>query len=479
MTQGANLISWRDYAGVDGFGAMTADDLNELRKALTAGQDVNNPGAAAGVGFPLRVESLEDTLKNTTFSMEHIEFWKMIPKIGASNTVEEFNELQDYGQLDQGAFMVEGDLPAETDSTYERRFSIVKYLGTTRRVTHVMSLVRPAHGNQIAQETINGTMYLLQRIERSLYFADSTLDPVQWDGFEARIRARAPGNVIDLRGRPLTEAVLHDAALKVFDAPNYGRPTHLHLNPQAHNDVIKTFFPKGRYEVMAGKEDGMIGLNVQGYTSPAGRIRFTPNVFIDDGGGVSNVVALGDPSKRPGTPSISTAQAAGANAASKFVADDAGNYIYHVVGVNARGQSISVQVGAALAVVAGDGVTFGVTPAPGLPLPTYYKVYRTKRNGAAATARLILRVPNTGGAGETTITDLNANLPGTTIAFLFQMDATNLSFKQLAPMLKVPLALIDTSIRWMQLLYGTPELYTPRHNALIINIGRDPDAVGV
>lgn len=478
---GANMISWQDYygPGVEGMAHSSSEDVDALHKALSAGQDVTAPAVAPGVGFPLRVESLEQTLKNTTFAMEHIEFWKMIPKLGATNTVEQYNQLQSYGPLDQGAFIAEGDLPSETDSQYERKVSIVKYMGTTRRVTHVMSLVNAAHGPQIAQETINGTMYLLQRIERSLFFGDSTLDSLQWDGFEARITAAAPLNVIDLRGAPLSESVLHDVALKVFDAPNFGIPTHMFLNPQAHNDLVKTFFPNGRYDLFGKPDDGMVGLNVRGYTSPAGKVRFVPNVFIDDGGGVSEVVAFGDITKRPGTPSISTAATSPVDALSKFTASDVGDYIYHVVAVNERGNSIAVSVGAAVTVAAGDRVTFGITPQPGMPLPSYYKIYRTKVNGASATARLILRVRNTGGAGETTINDYNNRLPGTTVAFLFQLDSTNLSFKQLAPMVKVPLATIDTSIRWMQLLYGTPELYTPKHNALIINIGRDPDAVGV
>ena len=122
--QGSNLVSWRDLSGVDGFAQTTADDLNALRKALVAGQDVNAPAVAPGVGFPLRVESLEATLKNVTYSMDHIEFWKLIPKLGAANTVEEYNQIQSYGDLDQGAFISEGDLPTETDSQYERQFSI-------------------------------------------------------------------------------------------------------------------------------------------------------------------------------------------------------------------------------------------------------------------------------------------------------------------------------------------------------------------
>lgn len=133
-----NLVSWRDYDGVEGFGSTTQQDVDDLNKALTAGQDRDPPGAVtAGDGFALRVESLERTLKNTTFKMEHIRFFKAVPKLAAYNTVEEFNQVQSYGENPDAGWIDEGDLPEEDDSKYERKFSVVKYLGTTRRVTHV------------------------------------------------------------------------------------------------------------------------------------------------------------------------------------------------------------------------------------------------------------------------------------------------------------------------------------------------------
>ena len=80
----SNGVSWSDYDGVEGFGQSSQRDVDELNKALSAGQDINAPAAAAGEGFPLRVESLERTLKNTTYKMSHIRFWKNIPKLAAS-----------------------------------------------------------------------------------------------------------------------------------------------------------------------------------------------------------------------------------------------------------------------------------------------------------------------------------------------------------------------------------------------------------
>jgi len=59
-TPGA-FISQRDY---NGFGVSSSDEVAALKKALSAGQDINAPAVAPGVGFPLRTESLESTLKN-------------------------------------------------------------------------------------------------------------------------------------------------------------------------------------------------------------------------------------------------------------------------------------------------------------------------------------------------------------------------------------------------------------------------------
>src|SRR5262245_5918211 len=115
----ANLVSWREYQGVEGFGEASRQDVNDLNKALVAGQDINPPGSVtAGDGFAMRVESLERTLRNTTFKMDHIRFWKSIPKVAAYNTVEEFNQIQSYGENPDAGYIAEGGLPEEDDSRY-------------------------------------------------------------------------------------------------------------------------------------------------------------------------------------------------------------------------------------------------------------------------------------------------------------------------------------------------------------------------
>jgi len=477
----ANMVSWRDYEGVEGFGASDQADVDNLNKALRAGQDINAPGSfTAGDGFALRVESLEKTLKNLTYRMEHIVLWKNITKLAAYNTIEEHNEISSYSDNPDGNWIDEGDLPNEQSATLARRYAVIKYIGATRRVSYQMTLIKPAHGNVIAQETVNGTMDILRAAERAMFYGNSALSALQFDGFEKMLTDRAPvANIIDLRGKPLSEDILTDAALTIQDAPNYGTPTDLFVNPKVKSDLCKAFFPKERYDLFSKPDNGMIGLDIKGFTSPAGDVRFQSDVFITDGG-APNALATGDAAKRPGTPTVSTGPTTPSDALSKFIAEDAGDYFYRIVACNRYGRSAPVHLVAgptAVTVAAGDKTTFAMTPG-GATAVEWYEIYRSKVGGAALSDRLILRVPNAAGAGAQTIDDYNNNLPYCTSGFLFQQNLESMSVKQLAPLVKIPLATIDTSIRWAQLLFFTPVLYAPGKNVLLRNIGRAVNFVG-
>ena len=521
------MVSWRDYEGMTGFGGNASQsDVDALNKALSAGDQIARPGApTAGDGFSLRVESLEQTLKNTTFRMEHIRLWKVVPKIPAYNTVEEYNQIQAYGNNSFSAFVTEGQLPVATDATYRRQYARVKFMGTQRSVTHVMSMVKPAHGNVIAQETIAGTMYLLEQLERHLFTGNSAMtdtansaDGLEFDGLETLITGSTlnpsstalSDHIIDLRGAPITEDNILDAALTISDAPAFGRPTHLFLNPKAHSDLAKSFFPKARYDVFQKTDNGIAGITLGGVTTQAGVVALEPDVFLDEGpawpGATAGATGTGaGAAAPPGVPTLA-GLATPVNAAASFAAGtglhDAGNYVYYVRAVNEYGCS-NTTAAADLGVVtiaAGDSAQFTITPTGAGPT-RYYEIFRTQRGGGlTTTAYYIGRCANEGalGTGATTFEDLNgistrngvaigaftpaatydARLPITTLSFMLQVDPSNLSFAQLAPMVKIPLATIDSSIRWMQLLYGVPKLYTPRHNVIIKNVGRAAGFVG-
>jgi hypothetical protein len=70
------------------------------------------------------------------------------------------------------------------------------------------------------------------------------------------------------------------------------------------------------------------------------------------------------------------------------------------------------------------------------------------------------------------VTDLNRDIPGTTKGFVMMQNQQSFSWSQLLPLTRIPLATIDTSIRWAQVLYGAVKMYAPAKNVVLKNIGR-------
>lgn len=489
-----DVITWRDYQGMADFGGLFTDsgdvlgmgvqtqaDIDALNKALTAGSNIDNPGVAPGEGFPLRVESLDQTLFNTTYKARDVKFWRSLYKDAAYNTIEEFNRLDEYGSGD-AIFIAEGDLPTEDDSTYSRQYTRIKFMGTTRRVTHVMSLLRAAHGNAVARETVNGTLFLLRQLERSLFTGDENLIPVQFDGIET-LMAKAFNNalaedgqylgyeeelnVVDMRGEPLTEDHVTDLTEQLTAEPNYGSPSDLWLPTGPMKDLSKILYPKERYDLPAPR-DGRAGIAINSIVTPFGDIRLNPDIFIPDSirpaaGGV------GKPSIRPGAPILGAPAAAiyaGVNR-TFFAAADAGTYFYRVIAGSRFGKSAPTD-SAGVAVADGEFVTIPVTDAG--PSTTYYEVSRTPTDRPVAEARTIMRVRRTGVSQD--LVDLNRFLPGTSKGYMLTQTSEVLKWKQLAPYTKIPLATIDTSIRWMQIIYGALQLMKPKQVGMFINVGR-------
>ena len=175
------VINTKDFEGHgDGFGESSQQQLNDINKALSAGY-ASDPASQSN-GGALRVESLESTLKIVSFMQKHIVFYNDVPKSKAYNTVEEYNLLSKYGGRG-GHFINEGGLPRTEDSKYQRKVQFVKFMGTTREITHPMLLVKPAHGNVVALETKNGAQWMLERMELSMFHGDSSIISQEFDGF--------------------------------------------------------------------------------------------------------------------------------------------------------------------------------------------------------------------------------------------------------------------------------------------------------
>jgi len=443
-----------------GFGESTQAELAELRKAL----DIGYSQPVTGVGFDaLRVESLETTLKLLTYQAKHIKLWNQIPKLDAFSTVEEYNLLVQYGS-DAGAFVAGGQTPETDDTTYQRADQKVKYIGTTREVHHPATLVRTVPADLLAQETSNGALWMMGKIESSLFYADATCDPLAWNGLYAQL-VQGSGNVIDLRGQPLDKDTLENAVQLSVD--NFGLVTKFFSNPKVFTDFSKTLYPTQRTGLGQG---GMAGTPIKGYSSLLGDLDFESDQFVKKGS-VAPTTATSP--KAPAAPTLGFTINSG-DGASLFGSADAGNYKYQFTACNSYGESAPTSLSSAQNVASGGSVTIVVTDGGGLYGATFYKIYRTTKGGSTAN-QIGYFLPRTKSGtvyqATTSWTDENSYLPSCFVGLMLDMTTQSLSFKQLSPMIKMPLAIVSPSIRWMQLLYGTPIMYAPKKNVAVINIG--------
>lgn len=482
------------------FGGHTSvEDLENLNKALTAGsitgRDTTNLTTASGA--PLKVESLEKTLKILTFNQQDIVFWKNIPQAPAFNTVEEYNQLTSYG-ADRGGFYNEGELPNTEDSTYVRRAQLVKFLGVTKEVTHPMTLVNTMIGSAIEREITNGTLWILRKLDKALYFGNSTNVPQEFDGILTQhasydqfssLDAYLGSNVIvDLRGDYLKEKYIENGANSIIE--NFGLGTDLYAPPRVLSDFVKNFYGNKFIQPnTVALTAGVMGQRVKSFESQFGNINLNYDIFFNQPP-AKTTASTNTSTNAPTAPvSVSTTSQTGI-ANSKFFnpnalgTSDAGNYVYAASTVNRYGESALTQIGASAATVAAGGAIDLTFTIPSSTYPaTGINIYRSLLGQAAgATTQLYLifsisaaqLTAGYDGAAAGSVRDRNNYISNTNQAFLVQQNTEVLEFKQLAPLMKMDLAVIAPSFRFMILLYGTPFLYAPLKLVRFINIGLAP-----
>lgn len=457
-----------------------AEIAQNLHKALTVGQP-NLPGGPGGAAWV--PQSLDPLLVNTTFSMDNLVLWQRLAKITNKNPTVQYAELSAYGQPPMhNIYIPEVGTPQQGDTTYIARYDVQKQVGVRGSVSFIAQETNGLF-DPLAQESKTRTMELLRKLEWGLWHANSALSAVQFDGFIPRILARSPkSNIYDMRGAPLRQEDLINAATTVASAPNYGTLTHLFLNTACKGDIARGIIPEQRYMANApGNQAAILGIDPTHVRTTVGDIELCGSPFLDDGG-VPHPVVTGDPSRAPAAPSVAAPAVAAPNTGteSKFSASaDVGTVAYVVVACNQYGTSAPVMVSpnSPTATQQGQVVNLTITPGPG-NLPEFYKIYRTPVNGPVSSLsgfRLIQSVPNSIDGipqnGAVIATDTNSRLPGTFDAIAFQMDPDLIRLVNMGPMTRIPMAITETAMSFMLRYVCTPQLRAPGRCFYFQNVG--------
>lgn len=467
-------------------GLVSATDIEALNKAITAGYGGAGKPTDLTYGGVLQAESLEATLKSITFDMKNLKMWPAISVDKAYNLFEQYNRLISYGS-DSAPYIGEGGAPQEEDSTYVRDGQKIVFFGTRRRVSHQMTLVRVTVGDIVAQQAKEGTMHLLKNVERELYWGHSHYMG-QSTGSQTGSMADLPSNSIamsgllqqlqkgdtdaqmqagDFLGYGDSSSIITDLAgqvmaqddverLAVIALENFGAPDQLHVEPAALSAFVKQFYPQ--FRSAPGLANQTVGYDVESIQTTAGKIALKPNLFLRPRSGVRSLAVNAQ------APASTFAAAATAVSGSSTFA--AGTYQVKVTAVNDSGESSPV-ASSAVTLTAGQNIQVAISSVPA-GVKTW-KLYVSAAGGAAGTEKF---AGNWANAGAGNYICSNSQLPGLGEAFLLDMSAECMRFKQLAPLSKINFAIVTTALEFAIVMYGALFVYTPRFNCVFKNISK-------
>jgi hypothetical protein len=457
-----------------------------LNKAITAGYGGAGKPTDLVHGGVLQAESLESTLKSVTFDMKNLKLWPAISVDKAYNLFEQYNRLIGFGS-DSSPYIGEGGAPQEEDSTYVRDGQKIVFFGTRRKVSHQMTLVRTTVGDVVAQQAKEGTMHLLKHVERELYWghahylsqaagamtgsdADLPVNSIAMNGLLKQL-LKGDRDILhrsgDFEGYGDSKSIAQDLhggilaqddieALAVIAMENFGSPSELHIEPAALSAFVKQFYPQ--FRSAPGLSNQTVGYDVNKVTTTAGAIDLKPNLFLRPRAGVRTIAVS---ESAPAAPSA--AAAAATLSGSKLAA---GTYRLQITAVNDAGEGAPTAVGP-VSVDAGEGIELTLSSiAAGTKA---IKVYMSAPGGAAGSEKYVGQFAN---AGNGVYRLSGAKQPGLGEAFLLDLSAECMKFKQLAPLSKINFAIVTTALEFAIVMYGALFVYTPRFNCLLQNVGK-------
>ena len=473
--------------------AMDQSQAEDLQKTLSFGHAYAGAQPAVG-GAALQLESIDATLRSVTYSAKSLVFWPSISQGKSSSLVEQYIRTNSFGSSGS-PYVSEGGSPAMEDQSLDRHSQKVVFFATRRGTSMVGQMIKQAFAEDAeSREASAGTLWLLEKLERELYkglsdFSNNgafdgamsaipgKLQNLNLQGLEQQIRqgdqelssqaaafdgyGGAQSVLRDLQGDAISESVIEDQANLISE--NFGMAGEIHAAPRSLSDFVKTFFPKERVNAL-GIQGGRAGYVVNVMATSAGDIALRGNVFLKPKAGPKQNQERGNV---PGAPASATA-AAVTDGSTPLKAGD--KYMYEVSAANEQGEGVATAVSAQITLAAdGDRAEITIAQPSSGATPTHYAVYRTSKQGAGA-REFVGYVKSVG--ATTKFVDKGAKIQGAATAYMLDMRPEVLTWKQLAPMMKVPLAQVSLSKEFILLLAGCMILAAPRMASCISNIGK-------
>lgn len=466
-----NLAEWDAFVK----SVQTAGDPNVL----------DSKGSLTGVPA-IRLEALESTLRAITEREDTFNLWRRLKRRKTMSSVAEWSTKIGIGGDIGATFHGEYSDIRAARTAYKRDILRIKYMMTGAEIT-VAAKMQNTIEDLKAEENESATLRLLRDVEWSLYAGDESVVPEQFDGIFTTLERDYPAHVFDLDGSSDTEdlfAAVYEAFGRVRGPEGgFGKITDMYLSPSVQNDLDLHLHPQWRVNLDGDARSIEYGSPVRGVRTTHGNVALNVSVWIEDGEfqNLTAPVAVRRttiPTDAPAAPTIAlTPQLAAADTEgrSKFSTNRDGTYWYAVASINEKGEGPLTAIASAAVTV--DGYVDVVITPNGSNDQTGYVIYRSTQDPAAAPAaadlRLVKRIPNSDPDDpslDTTFSDFNEDLPGTSNQALLDLDERAIDWTQLLPLTQFPLyPTVKASQPWAVLLFGALKLAIPQRHWVVKN----------
>jgi hypothetical protein len=483
MFSDAGLITWESYfpnAQITSgeFGPYGASLFMDVYKALDVQPGIPHVGPNATA---LAVEDLSPVLASAEMREEQLNLWNNMPKEEAYSLDVEFTRLETFGEDGMDGFIASNDAGIVSDPRFYRGLKTVKYLAVKGQVTlpaQAVNLVGFRGVGKNAMDTSEEIKMreLLRHIERNLWWGNSTVNPLMWDGFFKQIDdgADMQNSIrLDMQGAPADKNLLEYVAQIATN--NSTEFTDLYFPNEGIRDLRQSLFPEQRLNENA--RDGSVGAAFDRFLVEAlngnpryMQIRRNQMLTLGVKGGIPRNIP---PNTSVNGPSSSGATVTGAGAANVALPYrpglPAGTYYYTAVPVGKGGWGAPV-TSAGIAATIGQKINLTISFADATI--EYFLLFRNPadQQTSATSAQKFMAMVNRSG-GSTTYTDDGYAVPNTYHICGLTMTSDEIVFKQLLPVVKRPLPQDLMSNSYGILMFGTPLFKVPLHNLHVVNVG--------
>ncbi len=448
------------------------EKIRNFQKALSVGYGME-PSTQTGYGA-VRNESLDRVVAKLIPTIEDATFYKAIKKDKAYGTVEEFASADAIGSA---GFYAEGGLPEEYDEDIRRLFAQVRYVGAIAKVPYPAVVTRSLI-KAVEAKTEWTASAIIRSIDQKMWFGDASKNYLEWDGYLKQFNDRVKNkstNVIDLRGKRLTPEIFNEAGATI--KKNYGNSQNISAwtSVTGYQGWIDELLKNRR--LITNEPVSMMDINAERIGVGFAKGKLNTDIFLEHKG-QTYLDAIHPKLNTAGTAFAPTHEKAPAaldgGSCSLAVSTgatqmDAGTYDYAFVAANKFGCAAAFEI-VGTAVTSDQIVTFTVAD-NGSPAGQEASSIEVYRKLTSETGLENYKFLASYAIGDTKVDD-GSEIPGTSYAFIIDWNFKQvIQFKQLLPMMKMPLATVTDSLRWLQKQYAVPILKNPNKVVVLKNVG--------